>query len=312
MPRKIEVQPHNPEWEQAFALEADKVKKALGKNCITVHHIGSTAVSDLLAKPVIDMMPIVKDITAVDRSYAALQHLGYDAKGEAGILFRRYFPKGKDHRTHHLHVFEQDNPEIERHLRFKHWLRDHPSDRQAYGDLKQRLVQQHPHDIYAYTSGKDSFMAHIAEKTDWQGKRIVMAFSPTEWRCYHDLVERYLFEPYGLTYDYQHDCIHSDKHFHFVQYKGSQIITAAHLELLHNETDVALRWLVSHPDHTHQSNSKTMLKMLETWSKQQGRLRMKMHATANALPFFRHLGYREASFDDPSLFPNHTDLGKDL
>ncbi len=312
MIQKIEVVQHSPEWENSFALEADRVQEALGKNCIAVHHIGSTAVPDLLAKPVIDIMPIVKELAMVDRSYAKLRHMGYEAKGEAGVLFRRYFSKGGDRRTHHLHVFEHGHPEIQRHLCFRDWLRDHPTDKQTYGDLKQRLAKEHPNNTLAYTAGKDSFVANIAKKTEWQGKRVVLAYTSTEWRAYHELVEKYLFMPNKIEYNQNHHCIISKKNFHFIQYKGWQIITAAHIEFLHNEIDVALRWLVSHPQHANQGNSKTMLNMLETWCKQQGRLHMKMHATAIATPFFRHMGHRDEHFDDTPLFPNHTDLGKDL
>lgn len=313
MVREIEVHPHDPQWEKAFELEAKKIQEALGKNCIAVHHIGSTAIPDLVAKPVIDIMPIVKDLSAVDRSNAALRHLGYEARGEAGIIFRRYFAKGGDHRSHHLHVFEHGNDEIDRHLSFKHWLINNPKDSKAYGELKTDLAKKYPHDPIAYCFGKDGFVAHIAEKTGWRGKRVVIAFSPTEKKAYHSIVAEHLFEPNKLQYDPKHPQNHTNKHFHFVQYKGNEIITAAHIEFLHNEKDVALRWLVSLPKHTSQGNSKSMLNMLETWCKQQGRLTMKLHATPKSEEFFKHLGYQSCDFSkDPSLFDDHTDLFKTL
>jgi len=105
--RKIEVVPYDPMWTKAFEQEAEALKKALGENCVEVHHIGSTSVSGLSAKPVIDMIPVVRDITKVDEANEAMKALGYDPQGEYGIPFRRYFQKGGNNRTHHAHVLNK-------------------------------------------------------------------------------------------------------------------------------------------------------------------------------------------------------------
>jgi len=118
-------------------------------NCIDVHHIGSTSVPGLAAKPVIDMVPVVRDIMDVEKSNHAMQQLGYEAKGEYGIPFRRYYQKGGEQRTHNVHVFEEGNPEIERHLKFRDWMISHADDRDAYAKIKQELAQKYPNDIMA-------------------------------------------------------------------------------------------------------------------------------------------------------------------
>ena len=174
--RIIKVVPYDASWPIQFRQEAKKIKIALGDNCIEIHHIGSTAVLDLAAKPIIDILPIVLDITKVDGSNASMLSLGYVAKGEYGIPFRRYFQKGGHQRTHQVHVFEQGNPEIEHYLKFRDWMRTHPEDRDAYADLKQDLARQHPHDITAYCLGKDSFIATIDKKTGFSA----LKFNPSQ------------------------------------------------------------------------------------------------------------------------------------
>src|SRR3990167_3543022 len=72
MTRIIEVVPYRNEWSSMFEAEAKLIKQALGDNCITVHHIGSTAVPGLAAKTIIDILPVVKNIVQVDQSIAAL------------------------------------------------------------------------------------------------------------------------------------------------------------------------------------------------------------------------------------------------
>ncbi|HJB45607.1 MAG TPA: GrpB family protein [Candidatus Mediterraneibacter surreyensis] len=66
MARKIEVTDYRPEWESMFKEEAKKIKKILGKNCIGIYHIGSTSVKNMASKPIIDIMPVVKDLSLVD------------------------------------------------------------------------------------------------------------------------------------------------------------------------------------------------------------------------------------------------------
>ena len=113
---------------EQFLIESEYVKHALGSNCIVIYHIGSTAVPGLASKPVIDLMPVVLDINAVDLCNEAMEILDYTARGEDGIPLRRCFRKGSHIRTHHVHVFEQGNPQIDRHLRFRNWMRNNAED----------------------------------------------------------------------------------------------------------------------------------------------------------------------------------------
>ena len=98
MARKIEVVDYRPEWETMFKEESKKIKKILGKNCVGVYHIGSTSVKGLPAKPIIDIMPVVKDISLVDAHNSEFEALGYECRGEFGIPGRRFFAKGGDNR----------------------------------------------------------------------------------------------------------------------------------------------------------------------------------------------------------------------
>jgi GrpB-like predicted nucleotidyltransferase (UPF0157 family) len=164
----IRVVSYNPRWVEEFALEAARIRDVFGGAVLAIHHIGSTSVPGLQAKPIIDMLPIVVDITRVDRFNAAMQDLGYEGLGEFGIPGRRYFRKGGDDRTHQAHIFAHGDPGIERHLAFRDYLRAHPAVATAYGILKARLAQQFPEDIYGYMDGKDAFIkAHEQKALAW-------------------------------------------------------------------------------------------------------------------------------------------------
>jgi len=163
------VTKYNENWNRMFEDEAQKIKAIFGDELIEIHHIGSTSVSGLQAKPIIDMMPVVKDITRIDSFNEQMKEIGYECMGEFGMEGRRYFRKGGDHRTHHVHAFQMDNIEdIQRHLAVRDFLRTHPEAASQYGSLKERLARQYPDDIEAYMDGKDSFVKNLEKKAiDW-------------------------------------------------------------------------------------------------------------------------------------------------
>ena len=138
----------------------------MGDMLIEIHHIGTTSVPGLAPKPVIDMLPIVREITLSSVLNPQFEAIGYEPMGENGIPGRRYFRKGGVyHRSHHLHIFGEDNLiGINRHLAFRDYLRTHPDVVAEYAALKQKLAKQFPDDIMAYSDGKDAFIKHHEAK----------------------------------------------------------------------------------------------------------------------------------------------------
>ena len=155
---KVEVVPHDPNWRSAFESESKLIALALRDNVVAIHHIGSTAIPQIHAKPIVDMLVEVKDIIKVDRHSSEMEALGYQAMGEFGISGRRYFRKG---RTHHIHSFEVGSPQIERHLAFRDYMISHPDDAQQYSELKRELANKYHDNIQAYMNGKDGFIKEI-------------------------------------------------------------------------------------------------------------------------------------------------------
>ena len=168
----VEVVEYNKQWTVLFEDEALKIRKILGKELIDVHHIGSTAVENLMAKPIIDIMPVVKEISRVDNYNSKFEDLGYEVMGEFGMAGRRYFRKGSARRTHQIHIFEESNSkDIERHIAVRDYLRKHPMEAFEYGQLKSRLAALFPTDIISYMDGKDSYVKELEIKAlGWYGR----------------------------------------------------------------------------------------------------------------------------------------------
>ena len=122
-----------------------------------LHHIGSTAIVGAHAKPIVDILGVTSDITAIDALNPQLEALGYTPMGEYGIRQRRYFQK----EGFHLHIFEDTDPEATRHLRFAAYLIAHPQLRDEYSALKHQLAAQYPGDRESYQFGKEKWIKRI-------------------------------------------------------------------------------------------------------------------------------------------------------
>ena len=159
--RIVEVVHYNPNWEQKFKEEARKIEKIFKEIFIDIHHIGSTAIPLVKAKPIIDIMVEVKDLNKVDRYNKQMEELGYIALGEYGIPKRRFFQKGGNSRTHHVHIFEKGSPQIKRHIDFRDHLISNPSVAREYSMLKEKLAKEFRYDIDKYQEEKESFIKKI-------------------------------------------------------------------------------------------------------------------------------------------------------
>ncbi|WP_084157473.1 GrpB family protein [Oceanobacillus manasiensis] len=162
--RKVEVCPYNEKWATMFLNEAKKLHEIFTTEIIEIYHIGSTSVPRLKAKPIIDIMPVVKNVSAVDNFNEQMKAIGYVPKGENGIAGRRFFQKGGDNRSHHVHVFQNGSQEIVRHLAFRDYLRVHPVERENYAELKEKLAAQFPYNMEAYIQGKNDLVKEIEER----------------------------------------------------------------------------------------------------------------------------------------------------
>ena len=132
-----------------------------------------------------------------------------------------------------------------------------------------------------------------------------------EWEDYHRIRKTQLFDRSNVVYDENHPSITDQNNFHFILYKGTDIVTVAQVEFL-NDKIAVLRSLATDEIYKNHGYGREMMKLLETWMKSKGRSVVKMHAALDAENFYRKLGYKEVEFDDPSISKEIIDLGKSL
>lgn len=176
----VELVPYNPGWAKAFESEAQKLLKALGGwaweggNVFILEHIGSTSIPDIVSKPCIDIVIGVYPFPLSSAFVHALQALGYEHKGENGIVGRQYFRRGP-HEVH-IHVYEVGHEDIGKYVLFRDYLRSVKSAREQYQNLKLELART-VDSREMYTEGKSQMVKLLLEEAQqWYASTI--AFRP--------------------------------------------------------------------------------------------------------------------------------------
>ena len=162
MPSLYTFSDYSSEWPAEFRREAARLEAVIGHELVAIHHIGSTSVPGLAAKPIIDLLPLVRDIIRLDDRTTLLEEAGYHAWGEYGLPGRRYFTRDRGaYRSHNVHIYQFADADVERHLAFCAYLRSHEQARIEYEGLKREMYARFPSDIAAYSAGKDEWIKRV-------------------------------------------------------------------------------------------------------------------------------------------------------
>ena len=167
----VSLMHHNPAWVQA-AERYSAIILASTPNVIAVHHIGSTGIKGIKAKPVIDLMPIVSNLMILDEQADRIEALGYVWRGEFGVDGRRFctLDDAKGVRQAQLHIYETGSPHARRQLAFRDYLRAHPAIAKDYSAEKERASALHPHNSHAYSAEKGDWIRAVeAAALNWFG-----------------------------------------------------------------------------------------------------------------------------------------------
>ena len=313
---RVEITPYDPNWPHIFEKEALLISQALGDNCIAIHHVGSTSVPGLAAKPKIDIIAVVRNLF-FDKSQ--LEAIGYKYRGGFNIPLRRSFTIRTADRNINLHVFEENDPEIELNILFRDHLRKNPSARDEYELLKYKLIAEDSNhgkndSVYrGYTLGKHDFIQNILKKSGFSKYRFVLCTHTTEWNAARHFRDTYFFSPHGIEDPYTWTFNH-EEHAHLVLYQGTEIVAYAHIQFWPDKR-AAIRIIATDENKRNQSFGSRFLTLIEKWLKNLGVKSIHAESRQSSLRFYLKNGYCSMPFDDPESHesdPNDVPVGKVL
>lgn len=155
--RQIILVEHRASWAQSFSDHAARIAAAVGPAALQVEHIGSTSIPGLAAKPILDILLVVPDITAEEDYLPQLLGEGYVLRvREPGHRLLR-----TPERDLHLHVLQAGDPAASDYLLLRDWLRSQPRDRALYEATKRELTSRDWPDMNAYADAKTDVIEAI-------------------------------------------------------------------------------------------------------------------------------------------------------
>lgn len=171
----VELCPHDPAWRDWAAREGERLQAGIGEALVTVHHIGSTAIPGIRAKPLLDLIPVFRSLAELDAARDRFASLGYQWRGEYGLPRRRYctLVSASGRRLVHAHCYALGDSEIDRHLAFRDYLRAHSDIARAYEVEKLRCQLLHADNSAAYSEAKHAWIQRIQADAIswWNGRR---------------------------------------------------------------------------------------------------------------------------------------------
>lgn len=156
------VVPYNPKWTEEFVKAQQELQTIFGSTAQTIEHIGSTAIPEMSAKPIIDIMITVNQLEDVQQHLDSLANNNYIDGEDFDISNCRFFCKGStQHCKVHILIFEGANAQVQKYRKFKNYMLTHPDEAKRYEQLKIDLASKFRNNRSAYTQMKSSYIQSI-------------------------------------------------------------------------------------------------------------------------------------------------------
>ena len=156
---------HEPQWQQAFEEEAEKIESLVGERCRGVELVGSMAVAGLIARPTLDIVAGIDSLESLDGLLEQFVVYGYRARMQRTIRGRLHLVREADGlRYVNLLLVGYGRSVWKSYLLFRDYLRAHPEEARRYARLKALLARQYGSDTKAYGNGKNDYINRVLEK----------------------------------------------------------------------------------------------------------------------------------------------------
>jgi GrpB-like predicted nucleotidyltransferase (UPF0157 family) len=265
MKKRIEVVQYNFDWPKMFESEKAIIQAALGDNLVSIHHIGSTAVPGLAAKPKIDIIAVANDRK---RAITDLEKAGYQYKGEWNIPLKCGFTKRASADVN-LHLFfDENHSEIELNLQFRNYLRTHSDVRDEYAAIKKQILQDEfsqqrigKLSFPVYTIKKSAFINKVIKNIGFDRLRILKCLTENEQNAVKRFRKNH-FDRLGNS-DPLNGNLDDKNHEHFILYRGVEIIGYVDIHIL-SEKEAEMCLFKAQKDYQYFNN------VIKEWMKVHG------------------------------------------
>lgn len=161
-PSKVSLHPYSSEFRKKYEKEVPLLRSVVQDLFLHCYHIGSTAIPHIRAKPILDVLLVVKETPLPEDVLVHFEKLGYQYYSELGIAGRAFLKRNDN--SIHLHIYPKEHPEIQRHIYFCEYMIAHPEKAQEYERVKEECAQKYPDNSFAYADAKSPFIRKMEQE----------------------------------------------------------------------------------------------------------------------------------------------------
>lgn len=164
----VTLMPYQEEWKENAESAIEKLKQLLGDAAVDIQHVGSTAISSIHAKPILDLVVGVRRLDDILPYVELLKqhHIIFRGKDTPGQFLFVIGDFEEDTRTHHIHVVKWNGTQWKHYIHFRDYLNTYPEKSKLYEDCKKRLALQFSADRKQYTAGKQDLIEQLLKEAD--------------------------------------------------------------------------------------------------------------------------------------------------
>jgi GrpB-like predicted nucleotidyltransferase (UPF0157 family) len=160
------IEPYNENWPKLYREFRSQIVNQIGSLIQRIDHIGSTAVTGLAAKPIIDIQISVSDLDNIEEVASGLSEIGFEFRKDNPDLTKRYFRERPGMKRTHIHVRQSGSWSEQFNLLFRDYLREHELARSEYSKVKYQLANLYRDQREKYVEGKTEVIWDIMLKAN--------------------------------------------------------------------------------------------------------------------------------------------------
>lgn len=169
--RKFSLSEYDSNWVFKFKTIKDLLLKVFEDKALKIEHVGSTAIPGMKAKPLIDILIVVKKLEPFEKEKELMIKAGYKwryySKPDEGLLFSKFNSDGE--KFENIHICEENSPWVHKFILVRDYLRTHPEKAMGYSKLKQKNIELYPDNYPAYRDAKAPFLQRLKEEAEkWE------------------------------------------------------------------------------------------------------------------------------------------------
>lgn len=165
---EVKVVPYTADWGTEFLKVKKEIHQCTDISKNRIEHIGSTAIKDMLAKPILDILVAVDDLCILNPSIIkGLKSIGFlrlRVERPNEIIFAKFTDNTYEKKTHYIHLVEFEKEQWKNLIFFRDYLNTNENARKEYINIKLDYLKRHSTGINEYTEHKENFVKSIFKK----------------------------------------------------------------------------------------------------------------------------------------------------